>query len=87
MQLHTILTSLNRDYKDLTQIPECPVFYPTYKEFSDFQKYLEKCEKTLGTEPIYKVCIIIHQLFPMLVILPIVSLTVCGGLKKRAVKF
>ena len=78
---------LNRDYKDLTLIPECPVFYPTYKEFSDFQKYLEKCEKTLGTEPIYKVCIHIHQLHTMLTISPITHLTEGEGLKKEQLNF
>lgn len=33
----------------LDTIPLCNVFYPTSKEFSNFQKYVEKCEKECNT--------------------------------------
>lgn len=36
-------------------IPQCPVFYPTTEEFTDFTSYVEKCVSQIGTTGIFKV--------------------------------
>lgn len=40
---------------EVSTIPKCPVFTPSQHEFADFQGYLEKVVKSLGSIPIFKV--------------------------------
>lgn len=41
--------------QEIDDIPYCPVFHPTKTEFQDFQTYLEKVVKGIGSIPIFKV--------------------------------
>jgi len=41
----------------MSDIKECPVFYPTMEEFQDFSGYLERVEATIGYAGIFKVSI------------------------------
>jgi len=36
-------------------IKTCPVFHPTAEEFVDFEGYLNKCVKQIGTIGLFKV--------------------------------
>ena len=51
--------------QEMQTIPKCPVFTPSQTEFADFQGYLEKVVKTLGSIPIFKVspCLNCQQSF------------------------